>query len=125
MLRSIAGLLLYDFKDVFILNPARKLVKVFPRERTLNIEHSTVAPGRSVASSGCSQRQVFVGCPYFPNAARKALVNMGTISSASPTIPYVATLKIGAEASRLMATMMSADDMPARCWIWPLMPQAM
>jgi hypothetical protein len=34
-------------------------------------------------------------------------------------------LKIGASASLLIATMCLDDDIPARCWIAPLMPQAM
>jgi hypothetical protein len=33
-------------------------------------------------------------------------------------------LKIGASASLLIATMTFEDDMPAMCWMAPLMPQA-
>ena len=34
-------------------------------------------------------------------------------------------LEDGGFGSLLMATMTSDEPMPARCWIWPLMPQAM
>jgi hypothetical protein len=42
----------------------------------------------------------------------------------SPTIPYVATLKMGASGSLLMARITLDDCMPMRCCIWPDMPQA-
>jgi len=61
---------------------------------------------------------------YFPRRSLSALVNGGRIWKRSPTAPNRASLKIGASASRLMATMVFAVRIPAWCWIAPEMPQA-
>ena len=54
-----------------------------------------------------------------------ASVIAGTIWKRSPTMPYVATLKIGASGSLLIATMTFDEPIPARCWIAPETPHAM
>ena len=53
-----------------------------------------------------------------------ASVRAGTTWNRSPQIPYVATLKIGASGSLLIATITFDEPIPARCWMAPEMPQA-
>ena len=53
--------------------------------------------------------------PSQPLAAANASVSAGTTSCRSPTTPYLATLKIGAEGSLLIATMQFEPFMPTRC----------
>ena len=52
-------------------------------------------------------------------------MNSGIISCIFPTIPKSATLKIGASASLLTATIVSEEVIPTRCWIAPEIPNAM
>lgn len=49
---------------------------------------------------------------------------LGRTSNRSPTTPKSATSKIGASSSLLIATMVLAVCMPARCWMAPEMPTA-
>ena len=49
---------------------------------------------------------------------------MTPTSKRSPTMPKSATLKMGASGSLLTATMTLEEDIPARCWMAPEMPQA-
>ena len=62
---------------------------------------------------------------YFLRIRLNSLVSAGTISKMSPTMPYVATLKMGASGSLLIARMTFDDCIPMRCCIWPLIPHAM
>ena len=57
--------------------------------------------------------------------AYRLLTNSGTAVNRSASSPKSATEKIGASGSLLIATMTLLSFMPARCWIAPLMPQAM
>jgi 2-polyprenyl-6-methoxyphenol hydroxylase-like FAD-dependent oxidoreductase len=52
-------------------------------------------------------------------------VSWGTTWKRSPTTPKSASSKIGASGSLLIAMMVLAVCMPARCWIAPEMPTAM
>src|SRR5579862_5026693 len=51
-------------------------------------------------------------------------VRAGSTVNRSPTMPKSARAKIGASASLLMATIVLAVCMPARCWIAPEIPTA-
>ena len=53
--------------------------------------------------------------PYFPNLFLNSAVKAGNILNKSPTTPYRASLKIGASASLLIATIVFADRIPAWC----------
>jgi hypothetical protein len=82
-----------------------------------------ISKGRG-ASSGTRPWPAAPPRPRYP-AASSLLTSSGTTLNRSPTIPKWATSKIGALGSELMATIMSAPFMPARCWMAPLIPQAM
>src|SRR5690242_8877673 len=60
----------------------------------------------------------------YPRRALNSFVNAGTTSSTSPTIPKVAILNMGASGFLLIAMMVSEEDIPARCWTAPEIPQA-
>ena len=52
---------------------------------------------------------------FYPFAFLISSISGGTISKRSPTIPYVATSKMGASLSLLMATMVFEPFMPTMC----------
>ena len=52
---------------------------------------------------------------YLPNFFLNDFVNAGRIWKRSPTIPYLAALKIGASGSLLMATTNLAERIPTIC----------
>ena len=52
---------------------------------------------------------------YFPNLFLNSAVSAGNTLNKSPTTPYRASLKIGASASLLIATIVFADRIPAWC----------
>jgi hypothetical protein len=62
---------------------------------------------------------------YFPKRWRKASVSGGRMANRSPTTPKRESLKIGASASLLIATITLLLRIPAWCWMAPEMPQAM
>ena len=66
----------------------------------------------------------YEGATYCANSFLMRSVSIGTILCRSPTIPRSATEKIGAYLSLLIATMKSDSSIPARCWMAPLIPQA-
>ena len=61
----------------------------------------------------------------YPLRASSSLMSWGTTLSTSPTMPRSASLKIGASASLLIATMFLLPFMPTVCCMAPLIPQAM
>ena len=61
----------------------------------------------------------------YPRFASIALTSWGTTVKRSPTTPKSAISKMGASASLLIAMMVLAVCMPARCWMAPEMPSAM
>ena len=82
-------------------------------------EHDAAREPRELAGGGDGE-----GGGHSAFAARTALATSGTIWKMSPTIPYVATLKMGASGSLLNATITFEVPIPARCWIAPEMPHA-
>lgn len=72
---------------------------------------------------GRPRRSEGVVMSYFRRASR-AWMSAGTTVNTSPTTPKSAISKMGASASWLMATMVLAVCMPARCWMAPEIPSA-
>src|SRR6266849_6622563 len=67
----------------------------------------------------------FVNVHYWALRFFTSVVSCGRMVRTSPTTPRSTTEKMGACSSLLMATMYLEPFIPARCWIAPLMPQAM
>src|SRR5690349_5325933 len=65
-----------------------------------------------------------IGCK-FRTTHSNCFLNSSAISNMSPTMPYLATLKIEAFESVFTAITVSTCFIPARCWIAPEIPIAM
>ena len=89
------------------------------------VQHGLKSVPREVVRHACSSIKFPKVGVYSAISFLRRSVSMGTILWRSPTMPRSATLKMGANLSLLMAIMKSLSSIPARCWMAPLIPQAM
>jgi hypothetical protein len=94
-----------------------------PRQAGMRAERGLDRPR---GGRGAGRRERLGGARLrYPLRACSSSMSWGTTLSTSPTTPRSASLKIGASASLLMATMFLLPFMPTVCCMAPLMPQAM
>ncbi len=111
-LRSTARFASLRSLDDRRLGDRRRLTDLRLRGRA--VDHSCGRPRLAAAYAREAAAQHPLCHVYFFRASRAA-ITCGTTVNRSPTMPKSATSKMGASASLLIATMVFAVCMPARC----------
>lgn len=92
------------------------LFKIYAVVKSAQPWRTEVRHGLTVPASICKRSQWLEEQPvHFPRRSLSACVSAGTIACRSPTTPKRASLKMGASASLLIATIVFDVRIPAKC----------